>query len=103
MWRVRTSDGFGTLVNFVLRPRRMTLHPYAQKLEEQSLTQAELQPLDFDEITSKAEAVLKRYQQRQEGRHTLRELNRSHKSRKRMDASDHKHASNHKRKRSKSK
>lgn len=75
----------------------------AQMLEKQPSSQAEVQQLDFDEITSKAEAVLKRFHQRQDERHTLRELNRSHKSRKRRDASDHKHASKHKRKRSKSK
>ncbi|XP_039496987.1 protein xmas-2-like [Drosophila santomea] len=70
----------------------------AQEQEEQP-SQAEAQQLDFNDIMSKAEAVLNRCRQRQEDRHTLRDLNRSHKTRTSKVASNQKHDAENKPKR----
>ncbi|EDV46462.1 uncharacterized protein Dere_GG18199 [Drosophila erecta] len=70
-----------------------------QEEQEQQPSQAEEQQLDFNEIMSKAEAVLNRCRQRQEDRHTLRDLNRSHKTRKGKVAPKQKHDAENKPKR----
>ncbi|XP_037724657.1 protein xmas-2 [Drosophila subpulchrella] len=56
--------------------------------QEEQPTHVEEEQLDYNEIMSKAEAVLNRCRRRQEERHTLRDLNGSHKTRKRKGKSD---------------
>nr|XP_016924150.1 protein xmas-2 [Drosophila suzukii] len=58
--------------------------------QEEEATHVEEEQLDYNEIMSRAEAVLNRCRRRQEERHTLRDLNGSHKSRKSKGKSERK-------------